>query len=399
MKIIFAFLILFYLCINTLIFQFHSHTAETKFSEYIQSILDYIDHINKSEYIQQAFKYSSTGSAQNIIKHYTLNSPYDEIVGILLTDQKNNLLTFFHKHQNGLSPILIDYDFGKPASDQIHQSPDKIFLSIKNTEYFSAVVVLETKKLCSNFNLTTVDIHKGSAVVPILSTTKLIVNNISNYLLILLCFIIVVYILITQKHLIQKGIFLHNRAVRHDITEAVEISHASSDLIKLNLKKITTEKSDIVSKIYNLLDYALMHQEFASRLTRMIGVGDLSEEIRLEKGDIANFVLNFVNQTKILFEGHAYCHYEGPNTCYGLYDAEKIYGVLVNLLKNALKHGNAPDVWFKLVEKSTRIEICIKNIGDPIHPSLAKKIFKPFSKSEKSDGVGLGLYNCLKGCG
>lgn len=77
-------------------------------------------------------------------------------------------------------------------------------------------------------------------------------------------------------------------------------------------------------------------------------------------------------------------------------DEEKVYAVLTNLIKNAIKFTSAGSVQFGYEWKGDVIEYFVKDTGTGIHPDKHKSIFERFvqgdsSISSGSEGTGLGL--------
>jgi signal transduction histidine kinase len=71
--------------------------------------------------------------------------------------------------------------------------------------------------------------------------------------------------------------------------------------------------------------------------------------------------------------------------------------VLLNLASNAVKHA-APNSDISVVASRADgdISVSVTNVGDPITPEAAARVFEPFVQAEGSartaEGVGLGLH-------
>ena len=77
-------------------------------------------------------------------------------------------------------------------------------------------------------------------------------------------------------------------------------------------------------------------------------------------------------------------------------DSQLLKEALINLLENATKYGDKKSPLKIMVEKGSKIEIHVENIGDPINKKYYKKIFQRFfrvdkSRDRKAGGTGLGL--------
>lgn len=84
----------------------------------------------------------------------------------------------------------------------------------------------------------------------------------------------------------------------------------------------------------------------------------------------------------------------------GLFDAEHLRRVLVNLLDNALRHaGEAPGaVLLRLsANGDAPAVLVVASDGPPIPPEVERHLFEPFF-STRSRGSGLGLYICRELC-
>jgi signal transduction histidine kinase len=77
-------------------------------------------------------------------------------------------------------------------------------------------------------------------------------------------------------------------------------------------------------------------------------------------------------------------------------DGARIAQLFSNLLANALTHGD-PDgpVWVRARSDDGGFELTVANLGDPIPPETADRLFQPFSRASAEpgqQGLGLGLY-------
>lgn len=77
-------------------------------------------------------------------------------------------------------------------------------------------------------------------------------------------------------------------------------------------------------------------------------------------------------------------------------DEEKLYGILTNLVKNAIKYTEAGSIEFGYHEKDNYIEFFVEDTGIGIPPDQQQSIFERFfqadmTKSRAYEGAGLGL--------
>ena len=94
--------------------------------------------------------------------------------------------------------------------------------------------------------------------------------------------------------------------------------------------------------------------------------------------------------------------YEGPAELPADFDHARIHQVLINLLNNAVQHGDAGSpILLSLEQEQDTVRLAVHNHGTPIPPDALQVIFNPLvqvakSKSEPherpSTSLGLGLY-------
>jgi signal transduction histidine kinase len=94
--------------------------------------------------------------------------------------------------------------------------------------------------------------------------------------------------------------------------------------------------------------------------------------------------------------------YEGPVELAAVFDHARIHQVLINLLNNAVQHGDAGSpILLAVVQEDDKLRMAVQNRGTPIPPEALQVIFNPLvqvakSKSEPHErpsmSLGLGLY-------
>lgn len=91
---------------------------------------------------------------------------------------------------------------------------------------------------------------------------------------------------------------------------------------------------------------------------------------------------------------------EGIERSYPVYGrADRIRQVLINLIDNAIKYGEAKeDIHLKITEENGSVEIAVSNRGRGIRPEELENIFEPFYRADKelsrelgSTGLGLAI--------
>lgn len=110
---------------------------------------------------------------------------------------------------------------------------------------------------------------------------------------------------------------------------------------------------------------------------------DLNEKIQNVIEDSRSFIENDQNLT-IIFEPL-------PNPVIVDADKSRLFEVLSNLIRNAIKFTPDGLITIKLEQKDDYIEVSVNDTGSGIDPEMFSKLFTKFTaKSER--GTGLGLY-------
>lgn len=83
----------------------------------------------------------------------------------------------------------------------------------------------------------------------------------------------------------------------------------------------------------------------------------------------------------------------------GLFDAEHLRRVLVNLLDNALRHADDGPGSIRVLLRADGegLLLVVRSAGAPVPPEVERHLFEPFF-STRSRGSGLGLYICRELC-
>jgi two-component system sensor histidine kinase PilS (NtrC family) len=83
----------------------------------------------------------------------------------------------------------------------------------------------------------------------------------------------------------------------------------------------------------------------------------------------------------------------------GMFDAEHLRRVLVNLLDNALRHADegVGTIRVALAASGDALDLVVRSAGPPVPPEIERHLFEPFF-STRSRGSGLGLYICRELC-
>ena len=83
----------------------------------------------------------------------------------------------------------------------------------------------------------------------------------------------------------------------------------------------------------------------------------------------------------------------------GLFDAEHLRRILVNLLDNAHRHADpgVGAIQVALDRDGAALNLVVRSAGAPVPPEIERHLFEPFF-STRSRGSGLGLYICRELC-
>lgn len=183
--------------------------------------------------------------------------------------------------------------------------------------------------------------------------------------------------------------------VGHDLRSplAVIITVASM------LRETATEPNQL-----RALDRALSSAHRASRLiTDLIDVTECRVQgampIRRRRTDARRIVEDAVEEARV---AHPRCAIEldifGNEVVFGQWDPERLGEVLINLISNAVHHGDPKcAVRVTMAHDDISLRLTVHNSGPPIPEYMLPTIFDPFKRgaseqSVRKHGLGLGLY-------
>jgi signal transduction histidine kinase len=88
-----------------------------------------------------------------------------------------------------------------------------------------------------------------------------------------------------------------------------------------------------------------------------------------------------------------------PNAMFGMWDGARLHQLLLNLLKNAVQHGDASmPITLSVEREREHAMMSVHNEGKPILEHLLPKLFEPLTRGEhipehqRGASLGLGLY-------
>jgi PAS domain S-box-containing protein len=110
--------------------------------------------------------------------------------------------------------------------------------------------------------------------------------------------------------------------------------------------------------------------------------------------DLADVVRGAVDEVRAAYP-HATIELAWQGSFSGTWDADRLTQVFINLLLNAVHHGQGSPVRVTATGGAEEVEVEIHNGGPPIPPSLLPHIFDAFRGRDRlrsEGGLGLGLY-------
>jgi len=159
-----------------------------------------------------------------------------------------------------------------------------------------------------------------------------------------------------------------------DGKDKAEITKDELEMLVRNAKRLERLSSDIleVSRIES------------KSLTLNKERVNLNEKIRNVIKDVKSFIPNN-KHVEIVFDSKA----TSPTVVEA--DKSRLFGVLSNILKNAIKFTDEGTIRITLEERDGQAIVCVRDTGRGIDPEIFPKLFAKFvTKSEQ--GTGLGLY-------
>ena len=189
--------------------------------------------------------------------------------------------------------------------------------------------------------------------------------------------------------------------ISHELRTPVNLISSTIQLIKLNLKNLSKEDANIISKYIDIMESNSM------RLIRLIN--NLIDSTKIDSGfvkftpinadiikfveDVCDSVVDYVdfNKMNLIFD-------TDREEEIVLFDPDIIERILLNLLSNAVKFNKVDGtIYVNLYTKDDEIRITVRDEGIGIPKEKLSSIFKRFeqlktkNKIEKQ-GSGIGLY-------
>lgn len=80
------------------------------------------------------------------------------------------------------------------------------------------------------------------------------------------------------------------------------------------------------------------------------------------------------------------------DSVYGMFDEAGVVEILFNLLSNAGRHGAGAPVHVAVHRSANSAVLTVYDEGPGIAPDVMDRLFLPWARSERSEGLGLGLF-------
>lgn len=189
--------------------------------------------------------------------------------------------------------------------------------------------------------------------------------------------------------------------ISHELRTPVNLISSTIQLIKLNLKNLSKEDENIISKYIDIMESNSM------RLIRLIN--NLIDSTKIDSGfvkftpinadiikfveDVCDSVVDYVdfNKMNLIFD-------TDREEEIVLFDPDIIERILLNLLSNAVKFNKVGGtIYVNLYTKDDEIRITVRDEGIGIPKEKLSSIFKRFEQIQtknkiEKQGSGIGLY-------
>ena len=189
--------------------------------------------------------------------------------------------------------------------------------------------------------------------------------------------------------------------ISHELRTPVNLISSTIQLIKLNLKNLSKEDENIISKYIDIMESNSM------RLIRLIN--NLIDSTKIDAGfvkftpinadiikfieDVCDSVVDYVdfNKMNLIFD-------TDREEEIVLFDPDIIERILLNLLSNAVKFNKVDGtIYVNLYTKDDEIRITVRDEGIGIPKEKLSSIFKRFEQIQtknkiEKQGSGIGLY-------
>jgi len=197
-----------------------------------------------------------------------------------------------------------------------------------------------------------------------------------------------------QNHLQERRNFI--AAVAHDLKNPLVVIGAAAR--KLNRDETSPEERNV------WLNYIIQDVDHLEHL-----LGDLMDSVQIESGkftlhkkelELTSFVNCIHQRQESIVKSHQLV-FEGKTECWIQGDSRRIERAVLNLLSNAYKYSPEKSTILLKVEKDGQsAKLIVKDEGFGIEEDEIAKIFLPFRRASRTQGVaegwGMGLFSVKK---
>jgi len=164
-----------------------------------------------------------------------------------------------------------------------------------------------------------------------------------------------------------------NKIIRHDLSNDFSVIDSAVNIFKR--RPDTNLLDEVIKRVNRSLDTIHSYKKYEA----FIDSDNILSEI--EVSDLINDLMPDFPKTKFRLSGK----------CKVLAD-EALNSVFINLISNAINHGNASEISISVTSNMTECKIIFKNNGTQIPEKIKEKIFNEGFYYGKSGHTGIGLY-------
>jgi sigma-B regulation protein RsbU (phosphoserine phosphatase) len=181
--------------------------------------------------------------------------------------------------------------------------------------------------------------------------------------------------------------------IGHDLRTPLSTILLGTDIL-LHQEGLAEKETEVARRIARSAQLAIRLIEQLLDLTRSrLGGGIPIDPARVDLHDICRLVLD---ETELAHPDRPLC-VETTGDLIGVWDRDRLYQLLANLVGNAVQHGEPrTPIQMRVHGGDTEVLIEVTNRGEPIPPDAMPYIFDAFRKGRtalaRTQGLGLGLF-------
>ena len=181
--------------------------------------------------------------------------------------------------------------------------------------------------------------------------------------------------------------------VGHDLRSPLSAIHMAAQIL-LRREDLGEQETALVRKITNSASLAARIIDQLLDFTRSRLGGGIP--IYPKRFDLNEICRQVIGETELTHPERP-LHFDVRGDLNGVWDGDRMYQLLANLVGNAVQHGQPRSAIEVGIDGSdTEIVIEVANRGDPILPAAQEFIFEAFRRGRPADpsrqGIGLGLF-------